>query len=228
LRVEHPSETNCINDMSTMDPPPPTDSNWSKAGTATLENEWVLLRPLRPTDCDDLRAVAFDEDIWRYFVFRIDTEADLDRFIANAINDTAAGTRVVFAIIAKAKAQLAGSMAYLNMAEKEKRLEIGASWLGKQFRGTGINHWAKYLLLEYAFDRLGCERVEFKTDVLNRQARQGLLNIGAKEEGILRSYNFMPDGRRRDAIFYSVLKSEWPATREKLRHGPPVKPRTAS
>jgi RimJ/RimL family protein N-acetyltransferase len=193
---------------------------WSKARDATLENETVLLRPITPADHEQFRAIAFEADIWRYFVFRIDSEADLDKFISGAVNDMAAGTRVVFKVIAKATGQLAGSMSYLNMAEKEKRLEIGTSWLGKPFRGAGINHWAKYLLLEYAFESLGCERVEFKTDVLNSRARKGLLNIGAKEEGVLRSYNFMPDGRRRDAIFYSVLKSEWPDVKEMLQRGP--------
>jgi RimJ/RimL family protein N-acetyltransferase len=175
--------------------------SWSKARTATLENDVVLLRPVAHSDAEQFRAIVFDADIWRYFIFRIETQADLDRFIADAVNDTSAGTCVAFSIVVKASQKLAGSMAYLNMAEKERRLEIGRSWLGKQFRGAGINHWAKFLLLEYAFESLECERVEFKTDVLNRQARQGLLNVGAKEEGVLRSYNFMPDGRRRDAIF---------------------------
>ena len=193
--------------------------SWSKACAAILENNVVLLRPIVLSDAEQFRAIAFDADIWRYFVFRIDQQADLDKFIADSINDTAAGTCVAFSIIVKASQELAGSMSYLNLAEKEKRLEIGRSWLGKQFRGAGINHWAKFLLLEYAFESLDCERVEFKTDVLNRQARQGLLNIGAKEEGVLRSYNFMPDGRRRDAIFYSVLKSEWPGVKEMLLRG---------
>lgn len=196
------------------------DVSWSKARNATLENETVLLRPVIAADREQFRAIAFEADIWSYFVFRIDGEADLDKFVSAAVNDTEAGTRVVFSIIAKTTGQLAGSMSYLNMAEKEKRLEIGSSWLGKPFRGAGINHWAKYLLLEYAFESLGCERVEFKTDVLNRRARKGLLKIGAKEEGVLRSYNFMPDGRRRDAIFYSVLKSEWPDVKDMLLRGP--------
>jgi RimJ/RimL family protein N-acetyltransferase len=100
-------------------------------------------------------------------------------------------------------------MCYGNLAENEKRIEVGWSWLGRQYRGTGINKWAKHLLLEYAFEILKCERVEFKTDVLNAQARKGLENIGAKQEGILRSYNYMPDGRRRDAVYYSILRSEW-------------------
>jgi RimJ/RimL family protein N-acetyltransferase len=197
--------------------------SWSKARTATLENDVVLLRPVAHSDAEQFRAIVFDADIWRYFIFRIETQADLDRFIADAVNDTSAGTCVAFSIVVKASQKLAGSMAYLNMAEKERRLEIGRSWLGKQFRGAGINHWAKFLLLEYAFESLECERVEFKTDVLNRQARQGLLNVGAKEEGVLRSYNFMPDGRRRDAIFYSVLKGEWAGVKDMLLRGP--KPR---
>jgi RimJ/RimL family protein N-acetyltransferase len=107
-------------------------------------------------------------------------------------------------------------MAYGNPAEADKRLEIGWSWLGRGFRGTHINSWAKYLLLEYAFETMGCERVEFKTDILNLQARAGLTKIGATEEGVLRSYNFMPGGRRRDAIYYSVLRAEWPRVKEAL------------
>jgi RimJ/RimL family protein N-acetyltransferase len=198
--------------------------SWDKARNAILENDLVLLRPIAPSDAEPFRAIAFDADIWRYFVFRIETQTDLDKFIVDSINDTAGGTCAAFSIVVKASQQLAGSMAYLNMAEKEKRLEIGRSWLGKEFRGAGINHWAKFLLLEYAFESLGCERVEFKTDVLNNRARQGLLNIGAREEGVLRSYNFMPDGRRRDAIFYSVLKGEWAGVKEMLLRGPKHRP----
>ncbi|HEV7239246.1 MAG TPA: GNAT family protein [Thermoanaerobaculia bacterium] len=190
---------------------------WEQACEARLENEHVLLRPIVAEDREQFGAIAFDPDTWRYFVGRITTEEDLDRFIATAIDDIAAGRRVAFAVISKAAGAIAGSMSYGNMAEKDKRLEIGWSWLGKPYRGAGINRWAKYLLLEYAFETLACERVEFKTDVLNLQARKGLLNIGAKEEGVLRSYNFMPDGRRRDAIFYSILRREWPDVKEALR-----------
>lgn len=190
---------------------------WEQARTARLENEHVLLRPIVPGDKEQFRAIAFDADTWRYFVGRITTEEDLDRFIADAVDDIAAGRRIAFAVIFKAANAIAGSMSYGNLMEKDKRIEIGWSWLGQPYRGAGINRWAKYLMLEYAFETLECERVEFKTDVLNLQARKGLLNIGAKEEGVLRSYNFMPDGRRRNAIFYSVLKNEWPAVKEILR-----------
>jgi RimJ/RimL family protein N-acetyltransferase len=107
-------------------------------------------------------------------------------------------------------------MSFGNMVEKEARLEIGWSWLGQDFRGKGINRWAKFLLMQHAFEILQAQRVEFKTDVLNQQARAGLRNIGAREEGVLRSFNYMPDGRRRDAIFYSVLAAEWPEVKKQL------------
>jgi RimJ/RimL family protein N-acetyltransferase len=191
--------------------------SWDRARDARLEDDRVLLRRLSADDRDALRAIAFDEEIWRYFVFRIERDEDLERFIADAVNDTAAGRRVAFAVVDKVSGRLAGSMAFGNMVEAEKRLEIGWSWLGRPYRGTGVNAAAKRLMLQYAFDELGCERVEFKTDVLNRQARKGLLNIGAKEEGVLRSYNFMPDNRRRDVVYYSILRQEWPAAERALR-----------
>ncbi len=193
--------------------------NWKTAIDARLENEGVIMRPLEEGDREALRALVFDADIWRYFVARIDDEADLDNFIESGLQDMAEGKRAVFMVIDKVSGELAGSMCYGNMAEADRRLEIGWSWLGRAFRGRGVNRWAKLALLEYAFEPLGCERVEFKTDVLNMQARKGLLNIGAVEEGVLRSFNYMPDGRRRDAIYFSILRPEWPAVRERLLAG---------
>jgi RimJ/RimL family protein N-acetyltransferase len=193
--------------------------NWQSLAMRTLENERVVLRPLRPDDRAALRQIAMDPAIWRYFVAMIKTDADFDAFFDAAIEDTKAGRRVVFHITDKVSGRTAGSMSYGNLAESEQRLEIGWSWLGIAFQGTGVNHWSKFAMLEYAFERLGCQRVEFKTDVLNLQARRGLQNIGASEEGVLRSYNIMPGGRRRDAIYYSILRAEWPRVKEMLLLG---------
>ncbi|RDI68637.1 GNAT family N-acetyltransferase [Nocardia pseudobrasiliensis] len=196
--------------------------SWTEIAPARLENDQVLLRPIEPTDRAALCEIALDPDIWRYFVSLVKTEADFDAFFDAALDDQRAGRRVVFYIMDRASGRVAGSMSYGNMAERDGRLEIGWSWLGRDFRGRGINRWAKYLLLEHAFERLGAERVEFKTDVLNEQARRGLRNIGAVEEGTLRSFNPMPGGRRRDAIFYSVLRGEWPEVKRKLAAYPKV------
>lgn len=195
-------------------------ADWARDAPAALENEHVALRPITPADRDSLLELALDPEIWRYFVILIETEADFDAFFQAGLDDQAAGRRAVFHITDKRTGRAAGSMSFGNMFEKDGRLEIGWSWLGRDFQGRGVNRWAKYLMLRHAFEVLGAERVEFKTDQLNVQARGALRNIGATEEGTLRSFNPMPGGRRRDAVFYSVLRGEWPRVREQLEAGP--------
>jgi RimJ/RimL family protein N-acetyltransferase len=195
---------------------------WARIAATPLENDHVLLRPIDPGDREALREPAMDPRIWRYFVQRIETDADFDAFFDAALTDQNAGRRVVHHIIDKWTGRTAGSMSFCNMAEADGRLEIGWSWIGTRFQGKGVNRWSKFLMLEHAFTRLAAERVEFKTDVLNLQARRGLRNIGATEEGTLRSFNPMPGGRRRDAVYYSVLRGEWPRLREQLLLRPKV------
>lgn len=190
--------------------------SWKENASATLENERVLLRPVTFADKARLRELARDEDIWGYFTFRVSNEADFEIFFSQMMDDQRTGVRAIYVIIDKASGLLTGSMSFGNLAEKEARLEIGWSWLGKDFRGKGVNRCAKFLLMQHAFETLGALRVEFKTDVLNLRARAGLRNIGATEEGILRSFNFMPGGRRRDAIYYSVLADEWAKVKSML------------
>jgi RimJ/RimL family protein N-acetyltransferase len=195
---------------------------WAEAAATSLENEHVLLRPVCAQDREAWHAIAMDAEIWRYFVMRIDSDTDFDNYFDLGLADQQAGRRVVYHITDKATGRAAGSMSFCNLAETDGRLEIGWSWLGLEFQGRGVNRWSKFLLLRHAFEALKAERVEFKTDVLNTQARHGLSNIGAREEGVLRSFNPMPDGRRRDAVYYSVLRAEWPYVREQLLTRPKV------
>lgn len=197
--------------------------SWTEIVASTLDNEYVRLRPIAREDREALHAIAMDPEIWRYFVSLVETDADYHAWFDASLADHAAGRRVVFVITDKDSGRVAGSMSYGNLAEADARIEIGWSWLGKDFRGRGVNRWAKYLLMEHAFERLGAERVEFKTDQLNEQARHALRNIGAVEEGTLRSFNYMPGGRRRDAVFYSVLRAEWPEVKRQLESGPKVR-----
>lgn len=102
-----------------------------------------------------------------------------------------------------------GSTSFGNYSERDKRIEIGWTWLGKDYQGNGYNVQAKELLLNYCFEVLELERVEAKTDVLNKAARSSLLKSGFTEEGVLRSHTLMTNNRRRDTIYFSVLKSEY-------------------
>jgi RimJ/RimL family protein N-acetyltransferase len=188
--------------------------SWTSLADLTLENRRVTLRRVRLTDREQFAEIAYEPAIWEYFVSRIADPADLDRFLETSVQDTLNGTRIVFAIVDRETGRIAGSSSYGNLAPADKRLEIGWSWVSVPARRTGVNRGAKLALLDHAFDVLGCERVEFKTDVLNAGARAGLAGIGAREEGVLRSYNYMPGGRRRDVVYYSILADEWPRVRK--------------
>ncbi|MBD1396991.1 GNAT family N-acetyltransferase [Pontibacter sp. JH31] len=179
-----------------------------------LENELVLLRPVSEHDLPQLEAIALDEDIWRYMPTRIGNKQELTDWMNAALQDRKSRQRYVFVIIDKATGRLAGSTAFGNISDRDKRLEIGWTWLGRDFRGTGMNKQVKFLLFSYAFEVLQYERVEQKTDVLNLRSRSAMLKTGATEEGILRSHTLMQDGRRRDTIYYSILRPEWQRIRQ--------------
>ncbi|WP_347158489.1 GNAT family N-acetyltransferase [Pontibacter chitinilyticus] len=181
-----------------------------------LEDARVLLRPFNPADLEQLRAIAFDEDTWRYTVTCLTSEADLQQWAKEALAARRNASRYTFVIEDKATGQLAGSTSYGNISATDKRLEIGWTWLGKAYRGSGLNHHCKFLLLQYAFEVLHCARVELKTDVLNTRSRKAMLKLGATEEGILRSHTLMHDGRRRDTIYYSILETEWSAIQQTI------------
>ncbi|GAA4551924.1 GNAT family N-acetyltransferase [Amycolatopsis samaneae] len=193
------------------------ETAWSATASASLGNDHVELHPVVEADREPLRKIALEKSIWTYFVSRAEDDAGFDALFDVMLADQAARKRVVYIIVDARTGETAGSSCYGNLAEADQRVEIGWSWLGIGFQGKDINRWAKYLLLEHAFERMLAQRVEFKTDVLNTQARAGLRKIGAREEGVLRSYNTMPSGRRRDAVYYSILAAEWPPVKEQLR-----------
>lgn len=185
-----------------------------------LETDKVILRPLDKSDRDDFLSLARqDADMWEYFTLNLGYPDHLEKWIDMAYADREAGTRRPMTIIEKASGKIAGSSSMGNIAYADLRFEIGWSWLGKEFRSSGINKHAKFCMMNYAFEKLDFERVEFKTDVLNARARKGLENVGGTEEGILRSHMTMWNNRRRTSIYYSVLKNEWPDVKQRCFGG---------
>lgn len=184
--------------------------------TLKLETDKVILRPLQHEDISLFGRIANDASLWRYFTFLLNKSSELQRWVETALKEREEGKRLPFTIIEKGTNEVCGSTSLGSISYYDKRIEIGWSWLGKQFQGTGINFHAKFSMLSYAFDVLNWERVEIKTDNLNERAKQGLRKIGAKEEGVLRSHMQMPLDRRRDSVFFSVLKDEWPKIKNSI------------
>ncbi|MGZ3937154.1 MAG: GNAT family N-acetyltransferase [Flavisolibacter sp.] len=181
-----------------------------------LETSEVVLRPMEEDDFNYFLPLAQDEQTWTYFSLNLADPNHLRKWMDMAFAERAAGTRRPFTIIEKSSNKVVGSMSLGNISLYDLRAEIGWSWLGKEYRGTDINRQSKYAMMKYAFDELGFERVEFKTDVLNARARKGLEKIGGKEEGVLRSHMTMWNNRRRDSVYYSVLKNEWPLLKKSI------------
>ena len=123
---------------------------------------------------------------------------------------------VPFAIVETHKQRPVGSTRYLNIRPEHRSLEIGWTWLGRDWQRTAVNTEAKFLLLQHAFERLGCIRVEFKTDARNLRSQKAIERIGGTREGVLRQHMIVQDNHLRDSVYYSVLDSEWPRVKEHL------------
>lgn len=176
----------------------------------TLENDRVRLEPLSWNHFDVLLPFAIKyPTLLQYSPSRFGSEVALKEYFEYVLGLKEKGTMYPFAIFDKSKNEFAGSTSFLNISNKNQRLEIGATWLGKEFQRTGLNRNCKFLLLKHAFEILDCQRVELKTDQRNKQSKTAILAIGAKYEGCLRSHTLMVDGYRRDTLYFSILKDEW-------------------
>ncbi|HEY6066676.1 MAG TPA: GNAT family protein [Thermoanaerobaculia bacterium] len=182
-----------------------------------LEGEHVRLEPLSLDHVDDLARVAFDPAIWKWTSERALSREELSAYVERALSAAATGTVLPFATVARRAGRAIGSTRFANYDGANRRVEIGWTWLGREWQRTAINTEAKSLMLAHAFDELGCVRVELRTDVLNEQSRAAIRRIGAAEEGVLRKHAITSTGRVRDDVYYSIVDDEWPAVKAKLR-----------
>lgn len=175
----------------------------------TLETPRVILRPMTEGDYERLLSVATDADVFRYFAKDLSKPAELKAWVDEALAARSAFMRMPFTIYDKDEKQICGSTSYGNFSFYDQRVEIGWTWLGRDFIGKGVNKEAKFALLSYAFEVMKMERVEIKTDMLNERARAALIKVGMKPEGVLRSHMLMQNNRRRDSIYFGMLREEW-------------------
>ena len=185
----------------------------------TFEGRLVRLEPLTREHIGPLWTVAADPAIWQLTGTRIGSPEEARSYVETALRWQEQGTGLPFVIVHRPTGEIAGSTRYGNIVPEHKRLEIGWTWLAPKWHRTGMNRESKLLLLTYAFEVLGYNRVEIKTDVLNEKSRKALEGIGARQEGILRRHMITPAGRVRDTVYYSVIAEEWPEVRKRLEAG---------
>jgi RimJ/RimL family protein N-acetyltransferase len=182
----------------------------------TLEGKNVILRPPSAGDLTGLSDAAKDGEIWNNPFAFFPHPNEISKYLQELLDNNFDNASLPFITVHKPSNTIVGSTRYLNIDKSNYRLEIGHTWISKSWRRTSINTEAKFLMLEYAFDRLGCIAVEIRTDVLNTISRNAIQRLGAKEDGILRHHKIMKDGRIRDTVCYSIIQSEWPEIKKNL------------
>ncbi len=183
----------------------------------TLEGSTVRLEPLTEAHVPGLAKVGCDDRIWKLMLYGlIRSEDDMRVWVRHLLDGQKAGSDLPFAVIHKASGRIAGATRYMEIRPEHKGLEIGGTWYGLEFQHTRVNTESKYLLLRYAFETLEAIRVQFKADVRNERSWRAIERIGAKREGVLRNHYILPDGVRRDSVYYSITDNEWPRVKERL------------
>lgn len=180
----------------------------------TLAFNGIRLEPLTIAHADALRAAASDGELWNIRVTSVPEPHNVEQYIHTALEMR---DRQPFAVIDSASGTVIGSTSYHDIVPAVDRVEIGWTWYGKSRQRSHVNTSCKLMLLTHAFDTLGCAVVGLRTDNLNFASQAAIERIGAKKDGVLRHFNLRRDGTARDAVMYSILRSEWPGVKSRLQ-----------
>ena len=178
--------------------------------TYTLENERVQLRPLSIIDLEALEEVAHTPEIWTYFLEKGYGRANFKTYIQAALEQRQQGNSYPFVVLDKATKQLTGMTRLYDYTQELQNIKLGHTWYGTSFQGSGINKHCKFLLFEFAFEKLGMERIGFGVHGENLRSVAALKSVGVSQEGVLRNYLVSTSGTERvDLLHLSILKTEW-------------------
>ena len=183
----------------------------------TLLGHDVRLEPLRLAHLDALWEIGQDDTLWKWAPYHIKTRDEMHTYIQAALDGQELGITLPFVTIRQATNEIVGSTRFGNIDAPNHRVEIGWTWIARQWQRTSVNTEAKFLMLQHAFETWHCIRVELKTDALNARSRAAILRIGAKQEGIFRHHMITDNGRLRDTVYFSIINDEWPEVKTRLQ-----------
>lgn len=183
-----------------------------------LKGDLVLLKTLSIEHIEDLTKAVKDGELWNLWYTSAPEPEKVKDYIETALTEFKNDKSLPFVIIRKENNKIVGTTRFMNSDSKNKRLEIGTTWYSKSTQRTGINTECKYLLLEYAFEKLECIAVEFRTHIHNNQSRNAIARLGAKQDGILRNHSVDGTGCLRDTVVFSILNSEWNTVKKSLEY----------
>ncbi|MBB1269693.1 GNAT family N-acetyltransferase [Shewanella sp. SR44-3] len=183
---------------------------WMKA--CTLIGNLVVLEPLSLDHVPALSEAVMDGEGWRLWFANVPSPDKMADYVQTAMKAAKQGD-IAFAVRVKQTGQIIGTTRLYNVDSTNRRLMLGYTWYAASARRTGINTECKLLLLKYVFETQHAIAVEFRTHFFNQASRTAIERLGAKQDGILRQHQIMPDGSYRDTVVYSIIASEWPAVK---------------
>ena len=182
-----------------------------------LEDNRARLFPLTLENYTDLEPIAFQRGLVAFSPAFIETAEAFRQYVFQAIEQQQAGLSIPLIIYDKKTTSFAGSTRFMNIDRPNKVLHIGATWMGREFHGSGLNTHVKFLMLHHAFEVMGFEKVEFRIDERNIRSRRAVEKLGAVHEGILRKNVYLSDGFKRNTCCYGILLEEWASIKIELR-----------
>ena len=174
-----------------------------------LEDAFVALEPLTPEHAPALEAASADGELWKLWFTSAPAPGEAAAYIAKALAGQAAGQMLPFAVREKRSGDIVGTTRFYDFVQDPRRAAIGYTWYAKRWQKSHLNTACKRLLLQHAFEAMGCVAVELHTDHRNLDSQRAIERLGAKREGVLRNHKRRPDGSLRDTVCYSVIDREW-------------------
>ena len=187
------------------------------AAPVTLRGRHATLEPLALAHESEAIEAARDGELWKLWYTSIPAPEKMRAEIERRLGLQEKGSMLPFAV-RDAAGRFAGMTTYMNIDAPNRRLEIGSTWYRRSVQRTGLNTECKLMLLAHAFETLHCIAVEFRTHWFNQQSRAAIARLGAKQDGVLRNHQLLPDGSLRDTVVFSIIASEWPAVKAHLQH----------
>ncbi|MBK7651581.1 MAG: GNAT family N-acetyltransferase [Flammeovirgaceae bacterium] len=184
----------------------------------TLETNNIKLQPIKRTNKEDLINATNDGNLSNLWFTNIPTMNNIDSYITKAIEDFDLDKGLTFIVIDKKTNKVIGTTRFTNATPEHRRLEIGYTWYSKTFQKTYVNSECKMLMLTHAFEVLKAIAVEFRTNWYNFPSRNAILRLGAKQDGVLRNHQIMPDGSLRDTVVFSIIEGEWQTCKRALKY----------
>jgi len=182
----------------------------------TLRGRHASLEPLAREHEASIMQAAADGELWKLWYTSVPAPDQTTAWLDAALDMRERQGAMPFAVRANDSGNIVGSTRYFNVDAANRRLEIGHTWYAQRAQRTAINTECKLLLLIHAFEQLRCIAVEFRTHWFNHRSREAILRLGAKQDGVLRNHQLLPDGSRRDTVVFSILDGEWPAVKRHL------------